>query len=125
MNGNRGKTIMVGVGIALVVGFFLPWIDLIPGHGVSGWDLVRSSQVSLITRMLFALCPLGGVAMIVAGLGGGRAASGVAMGTGGLILGYTAYKLGYFFIKVTGVGLWLILAAAIVALIAGLVYRKS
>jgi hypothetical protein len=111
------------VGAALVVGFFLPWIDVAGAGGLSGWDIARSGHFSLFTRLIVAIVPIGGTAMVLAGLAGARA-SGVALGTGAAILGYTTYKVVYVFFKITGLGLWLVLAGAVAALVLGLAFRQ-
>ena len=124
MNEKRGSLLVVGVGAALVVGFFLPWIHLGPGATVSGWDIFHGQGVSLFTKLIVLLAPVGGAAMVVAGLAGGRPAATASLTTGAAILGYTFYKTAYTFIKITGIGLWLVLGGALVALIAGLAYRR-
>jgi hypothetical protein len=125
MEKKSGNVVLIGAGIALVVGFFLPWIDVGGIVGVSGWELLRTSEISLLTRLVFLAAPVGGVALILAGLGGGRAASNVAIGTGSVILGYTVYKVAYTFFKISGVGLWLVLAAGVIALIVGIATRAK
>lgn len=125
MNGERNSMLLGVTGLALVVGFFMPWIDVAGIGGVSGWDMVRSEQLSLITRAILALCPLGGAALALSAFGHSRRAGQLALGVGGGVLGYTFYKLAYGFIKVTGAGLWIVLAAGVVAVAVGLTARPE
>jgi hypothetical protein len=103
-----------------VVGFFLPWFDS-GGLGISGWGMVRHLPLSFITKGLLVMCPIGGALLLLAAFVDGRAASGVGLAVGGGTLAYFGYK----FVSITGVGLWLVLAAAVVAVIWGLATRGS
>jgi hypothetical protein len=125
MNVSRANWLLVGAGAALVVGFFLPWLDLGRVIGMSGWDMVRSGHASTWTKVVLALVPLLGAGLAFAGLGGGKRAANAALVAGGAIVGYTTYKVAYGFFKTTGIGLWLVLTAAAVALIVGLVNRSK
>lgn len=125
MQKDRRNTWMGVAGIALVVGFFMPWIDLGGLVSVSGWDLVRDSHISLGTRAIFALCPVVGAALAIAAFGGSRSTATVSVAAGLGVLGYTGFKIAYTFAKITGWGLWLVLAAGVVALIFGLAARTK
>lgn len=118
MQSERSATLMGMCGLALVVGFFMPWLDLGGVASISGWDLVKSSHVAWTTRFMLALCPLGGAALALAGFGRSRSASGLSLGMGLGVLGYLFFKLAWGFIKTTGFGLWIVIAAAVVAVIA-------
>jgi hypothetical protein len=125
MEKKSGNIAVIGAGIALVVGFFLPWIDVGGVVGVSGWELFQTSEISLITRLVFLAAPIGGVALILAGLGGGRAASSAGIAVGSVVIGYTVYKVAYTFFKISGVGLWLVLGAGVLALIFGIATHQK
>ena len=56
---------------------------------------------------------------------GTRRAALISLCTGLGILGYTIFKVAYAFAKVTGWGLWLILAAAVVAVILGVTTNRK
>jgi hypothetical protein len=113
------------LGAAIVFGFFLPWID-VGGHvKVSGWDFVREGGLAWHTRLLLALCPIAGGSLAVAGFTRARGAASAAIATGAGILGYVVYKMAYGFIKLTGVGLWMVLAAAALALLVGLTAKSE
>ena len=113
------------LGAAIVLGFFLPWID-VGGHvKVSGWDFVREGGFAWHTRLLLALCPIAGGSLAIAGFTRARSAASAAIATGAGILGYVVYKMAYGFIKLTGVGLWMVLAAAAIALVMGLAVRSD
>lgn len=106
-------------GLTLVVGFFLPWIQIGP-VAISGFDLVRTGDLSLFHKVLFSLCPILGAGLAMSSLVGGRRTALLAMVAGLGVLGYTGYKVADTFIAITGWGLWLILAAAAIALVIGL-----
>jgi hypothetical protein len=110
-------------GCALVFGFFMPWIDIAGVGGVTGWELVRDEHISTSTRLILALCPVLGVALAVAAFSRSRLASTISALTGAAVLGYTLFKIGYVFVKITGWGLWLVLVAGVFALIIGLASR--
>jgi hypothetical protein len=113
------------LGAAILFGFFLPWIDVGGAVTVSGWDFVREGSLAWHTRLLLALCPIAGGSLAVAGFTRARGAASAAIATGAAILGYVVYKMAYGFIKVTGVGLWMVLAAAALALVVGLTARAA
>jgi hypothetical protein len=113
------------LGAAIVFGFFLPWID-VGGHvKVSGWDFVREGSLAWHTRLLLAMCPIAGGALAVAGFTRARGAASAGIATGAAILGYVFYKLAWGFMKVTGIGLWMVLAAAALAIVVGLAARSD
>jgi hypothetical protein len=113
------------LGAAIFLGFFLPWIDVGGAVKVSGWDFVRDGHLAWHTRLLLILCPIAGATLAVSGFTRAPRAASFAVGTGAGILGYVLYKMAYGFIKLTGVGLWMILAAAAVALVMGLASRAG
>ena len=116
----KPNMLLAVAGAALVVGFFLPWFDS-GGIGISGWGMVRHLPLSFLTKAILVMCPIGGALLALSAFVGGRAASSVGLAVGGGTLIYFGYK----FVSVTGVGLWLVLAAAIVAVIWGLATRGS
>ena len=123
---SKQRLILAATGVALVVGFFLPWLDISGVRGtVSGWEMVNTSGLDWFTRIALFLCPLAGFMLTLAALGKSKSASSIALAAGGGVLGYTFYKLAWGFVKVTGVGLWLVLAAAVVALVLGLASRSK
>ena len=113
------------LGAAIVLGFFLPWIDVGGAVKVSGWDFVREGSLAWHTRLLLAMCPIAGLSLAISGFTRARGAANLAIATGIGIIGYVVYKMAYGFIKLTGVGLWMVLAAAAVALIVGLASRAE
>jgi hypothetical protein len=126
MKTTRANWVLVGAGVALVVGFFLPWLDAGGLFGVSGWDFVsEASGIDFLTKVILCLVPLMGAALAIAGLGGGKPAANTAMVAGASILGYTFYKVAWVFFKASGVGLWLVLGAALLALIYGLASKSK
>jgi len=124
--GNDNSRLWMGIaGCALVFGFFMPWIDIAGLGGMSGWELVRHEGLSASTRFVLALCPIFGAALAFCAFTRSRAAAAVSLAIGASVIGYTVFKVGYAFVKITGWGLWLVLAAAAVAFVIGLASRKN
>lgn len=120
------RTYLGVAGLVLVVGFFLPWIDVGGVLGLSGWDLVRDPHMlDPATRVILALCPVLGGALALAAFSRSPRAGTLARIAGAGVLGYTSFKVAYVFVKITGWGLWLVLAAACFALIGGLAARRE
>ncbi len=115
---------IAGAGVTLMVAFFLPWFDVGLGHGASGWDIARETQLASLTRLAVFLTPILGFFMLISGLAASKNAGVLSLATGGAILAFTAYKIVAAFVMVSGVGLWLVLGAALVALTAGLVRQQ-
>jgi hypothetical protein len=121
----RDTNLIVGIlGVALAVGFFLPWIDGGGHFTLSGWFFVKSSYVAWHTRLALGLLPLAGAAMAVAGFTNSPTAPALGSITGLGVLGYMFFRLAWGFVKTTGFGLWIVLAAAVVAIIVGATRRK-
>jgi hypothetical protein len=103
------------LGLAVVVAFFLPFLDLGGLISASGWDIVTNEATPLGTRLLLSALPLLGLAMVGAGLAKSRASGLLCLLFGGGVLLYLAYLLFKFFLATTGLGLWITIGAAIIA----------
>ena len=114
------RTMMRTTGLMIVIGFFLPWIDLPEVGSVSGWDLIHSDLVSDTTRMVVRGWLGLGLALIVASVLSERLASVVGVLSGGLIIGFTLYWLAHFFFDILGIGLFMVVGAGAGALVLGL-----
>lgn len=123
MKQKSADAVLVGVGIAVVVAFFLPFLDVGGLIRASAFDVVVGDGVSLWTRFVLTLLPVGGLWLIVAGATGKNARlAGLAFGAG--VYGYLGYQVVEAFFATTGVGLWITLIAAAVALVAALASKK-
>ena len=118
MTAKSASVIWVGAGIASIVAFFLPFLDLGGPITASGWDILFAEHAPWSTRLALLALPLGGLSLCVAGATGSARArlAGFAFGAG--VYGYLGYSMIRIFLATTGVGLWLTLAAAAAALIA-------
>lgn len=114
---------ITGAGLTLIVGFFLPFISLGPGAEATGWDIVRNGEGLGLARIAVFLVPFLGAALITAGLAGAKSAR-LSLVTGLAILCYPAYEIASVFFAITGVGLWLVLAAGLVLTVAGLAQHR-
>ena len=122
MDNNNARKVVLFCGLALVAGFFLPWISVGGVFKVSGWDMVLHGDG---LQLAIALIPLTGLGLIGAALGDGRGARAAAFFVGGGILVYFVGSTAWAFLRTTGVGLWMVLGAAVVALTAGLAARRN
>ena len=124
MQTERTQLWMGVAGLALVFGFFMPWIDILGLVNASGWDLVRDDHLGLGTRAVIGLCPVAGGALAFAAFNKSENAAWIALASGLGVLGYTGFKVAYAFTKITGWGLWLVLAAGGVSLVLGLATKR-
>jgi len=108
--------VLVVSGIAAVVAFFLPFLDLGGIASASGWEILVADHVELSMRLALLALPLGGIALIGAGATQSPKARwvGVAFGVG--VFGYLGFQMVRLFVATTGWGLWITLLAAAAAL---------
>ncbi|MGZ5968835.1 MAG: hypothetical protein ACXWP4_14280 [Polyangiales bacterium] len=117
MDGKTARSTIALIGLALVVGFFLPWIDMGWGLRVSGMDVVRHGSSGSLFYLMMLLVPIGGLAMVVTAIGGSKYVRLTSAATGLLLVGYGVVKTVHAFFATTGFGLWLVIAASCAALI--------
>lgn len=121
------RIILGASGLLLVVGFFLPWINL-ESTTVSGLELVSSSDPIIVAlignqaqKWILLLIPVFGVALTAIGFLGVRYSGHISAALGVLIVGYGVVTVIIFFFQKTGIGMWLILGGAFIAISAGLI----
>jgi hypothetical protein len=125
MKASKVNALVVVAGLALVVGFFLPWIDLGIGPRASGLDVVRHATDSGFFRWMVLAVPVLGLAMVLTGATGSRHARVVSLATGFVLVGYGVFKTVHTFFAVSGFGLWLVIAAGCAALVVPLLAAKQ
>lgn len=113
-------------GLLLIIGFFLPWLNLGENSSVSGIELVMADDpvtLALIgaetQRWLLLLIPGFGIALTGVAIAGIRYSGPIAAVLGILIVGCGMVMVVIFFFQKTGIGLWLILLGAFVAVATG------
>ena len=116
MTRQAANTSLVAIGVAAVVAFFLPFLDLGGLIQASGFDVLVGDGASWTLRLALLGLPVGGLALIVAGATGSPRARLAALAFGGGVYGYLGVQLVRAFFATTGVGLWLTLLAAAAAL---------
>lgn len=123
MTTKTASIVWVGTGIAAIVAFFLPFLDLGGPMAASGWDILVADLAPWTTRAALLALPIGGLCLCVAGATGHARArfAGFLFGAG--VFGYLGYSMVRLFLATTGVGLWLTLAAALVALVSALAVK--
>jgi hypothetical protein len=125
MTRSSARAVIFVSGLALLGGFFFPWLDLGGPFHVSGYDAMRSMQGVTLFRLMMLLVPIGGIAMMLSAAMKSRYARLVSLGTGACLAAFGLYKALDLFFHVTGWGLWIVLAAAVVAVLAPLLVRPS
>lgn len=113
-------------GLLLVVGFFLPWLQLGDLTNISGMQLVVADSVLVrqaindTQRWILLVIPVLGLALTAVGFLGFRWSGIVGAIVGLLVIGYGVVTVVTIFFQTTAVGLWLILAGSFLALGVGL-----
>jgi len=110
----------------LLVGFFLPWFVAGSMLSMSGLGLVFASgeMVGMLAganRFLLILVPLIGALLLGGAILSHRATRWLAVGGSGVILLFGFVILVRLFISTTGLGMWLVILAALLGLSIGLV----
>jgi hypothetical protein len=113
-------------GVALLLGFFMPWFKIGALLTVSGLSLLLSSgemvgMLSGSNRFMLVIVPLLGLALLGGTVLGSRATRFIAVaGSALFILGGMFVTL-RLFLSTTGTGMWLVLLATLLALCVGLI----
>ncbi|MEC7520620.1 MAG: hypothetical protein VYE22_12175 [Myxococcota bacterium] len=120
MTRSTSNGLLAAAGLAAIVAFFLPFLDLGGLVSASGWQILIRDHVPWTLRAALVAVPLGGLAMLIAGATGSDRARWVGFGFGAGVFGYLGWQLVRAFFATTGLGLWITLTAAAVALVAAL-----
>ena len=120
------RVVTGGAGVALLIGFFLPWIKLGEVAAISGFAMLVSSgtvieAVAGPSRAMLFTIPAAAVAMIACSVVGPKAAARSALVSGLAILLFGLYTAARAFFSSTGTGMWLVVFASLVAAGVGLV----
>ncbi len=125
MNPKTARTLIAASGAALLIGFFLPWVDIGFGPTISGFGVARAANgASMFSAMLW-LIPFGGLAMLASALAGSRHARLVSVLVGLSLVGYAVVKTVHAFFATTGLGLWVVIAASLAAIALPLLTRPE
>jgi hypothetical protein len=119
------RIIFVVCGLALLVGFFLPWFKLGNLLQVSGMGLIftQGEAVGMLSgpnRFLLVAVPVLGFLLVLGAGFGLRVTPWVAVVGACIILLYGLFTVMQLFISSTGFGMWLVILASIAALGIGL-----
>lgn len=124
MSRKSANSVLVAVGIAAVVAFFLPFLDIGGLVQASGFDVLVGEGVPWTARLALLALPIGGLALIAAGATNSKKALLAGLAFGGGVYGYLAFQLVRAFFATTGIGLWITLLAAAIALAVPLFTQK-
>lgn len=120
------RIVLGTAGLLLVVGFFLPWVQIGQHPQISGLSLVIDSTPDIrgtigeTQRWILLVVPFFGVVLTAVGFLGLRWSGPLAAVLGLLLLGYGAVTVVIIFFQSTRVGLWLIVGGAFLALASGI-----
>jgi hypothetical protein len=112
-------------GALLLIGFFLPWFAAGAVISISGLGLVFASgevvgMLSGSNRFLLIAVPVLGVLLLGGSILGHRVTRWLAVGGSGVLLLFGLFLLVRMFISTTGLGMWLVILSALLALSVGL-----
>jgi hypothetical protein len=116
---------LIGVtGLALLVGFFFPWVRReLEAEGetvlLSGLSLLQQESLAGTPPIAVIMVPVLGTALAAIAFTGFRYTAYVAVGVSVLLFGYAAYVLFQLFVQHTGLGLWITTGAAFLSLLFG------
>ena len=120
------RVLFGGCGVALLLGFFMPWFKIGALLTVSGLSLLLSSgemvgMLSGSNRFMLVIVPLLGAALLAGSVLGSRATRiGAVAGSALFLLGGLFITL-RLFLSSTGTGMWLVVLSALLALSVGLI----
>jgi hypothetical protein len=119
------RIIFIVCGLALLVGFFLPWFKLGNLLQVSGMGLIftQGEAVGMLSgpnRFLLIAVPVLGFLLVLGAGFGLRVTPWIAVVGACIILLYGLFTVMQLFISSTGFGMWLVILASIAALGIGL-----
>ena len=113
-------------GLALVVGFFLPWQQAtsLDAISVTGFDIVMKGLLDSGARAAVMTVPALGLVLLGLAYLGRRASL-----VGGLLVGVTLLLVGtiqtlQYLAQSIGIGLWVVAAASFLALVGGVPWRR-
>ena len=115
------RALMGFAGLALLVGFFFPWVRNVGevDGGQSGLALLTGATLGGAPPVSVVLVPVLGALLSVTAFMGFRYAAYVAIGVSIVLFGYAAYVFFLLFIAHTAVGLWITTGSAFVTLLLG------
>lgn len=119
------RVVLALCGLVMFVGFFLPWMELGNVMEASGFQLILGSGEMVDRffgpqRWVLLAVPVLGTLLVIVAVVGHRIVAWIAVLAGLTVLGFGLLRLLTFFFETTGMGVWLIVSAAFVALVGGL-----
>lgn len=118
------RALIGATGLAMLVGFFLPWVRRQLEEGdetvlLSGLSLVQQESLAGTPPIAVIVVPLLGTALAAIAFTGFRFTAYVAIGVSVLLFGYAAYVFFQLFVQHTGLGLWITTVSAFLSLLLG------
>lgn len=118
------RVLIGATGLAMLVGFFLPWVRRQLEEGdetvlLSGLSLLQQDSLAGTPSIAVIVVPVLGTALAAIAFTGFRYTAYVAIAVSVLLFGYAAYVLFQLFVAHTGMGLWITTGAAFLSLLFG------
>jgi hypothetical protein len=120
-----GLRALVGFsGIALLVGFFIPWFHVAadetnPARDLSGFTMMLGAPVAGTPAILLIGVPILGGLLSAAAFMGFRWTAHAAIGVASALLGFGLWILLWLFVEHTALGLWITVGSAFITLLLG------
>ena len=113
-------------GMALVVAFFLPWLQAtdLNLRTLTGLQIVLDGEMENSTRAAVAAVPTLGVILLVAGYVGRRSALFVGLLAGVSLLVVGMWQTLSYLANSIGTGLWVVAGASLLALVGGIPWQR-
>lgn len=118
------RALIGATGLAMLVGFFFPWVrrQLEDGNEtvlLSGLSLLQQDSLAGTPSIVVLVVPVLGTALAAIAFTGFRYTAYVAIGVSVLLFGYAAYVFFQLFVQYTGLGLWITTGAAFLSMLLG------
>lgn len=118
------RVLIGATGLAMLVGFFFPWIRRQLEEGdetvlLSGLSLLQQDSLAGTPSIAVIVVPVLGTALAAIAFTGFRYTAYVSIGVAVMLFGYAAYVLFQLFVQHTGMGLWITTVAAFLSLLFG------
>ena len=112
--------------MALVVAFFLPWLQAtdLNLRTLTGLQIVLDGEMEGSTRAAVAAVPTLGVILLVAGYVGRRSALLVGLLAGVSLLVVGMWQTLSYLANSIGTGLWVVAGASLLALVGGIPWQR-
>jgi hypothetical protein len=123
------RVLLGATGAGLLLGFFLPWVKLGTMVSLSGLNLALTGGQAIESLsgpfgLIVFVVPLAGVALLFGAVRGYRRLEWLGLVSGCIIFGVGIFTLVRVFLGSTGMGMWLVAAASMAAIMIGTLSQR-